>query len=80
MFLLNQEGNMLLPVECLVFEINKANPVEIIAYPVEAMCEGKSSGVIVGKYETEKRTKEVFTRFCSLIGEQSMKFLQMLEK
>lgn len=41
MLLLNQEGNKLLSVECLMFEINKQNSIEIIAYPVESMCEGK---------------------------------------
>lgn len=73
MIILNQEENMLLPTERLVFEINKANPVEIIAYPVEAMCEDEPSGIVIGKYETEERTKEVFIILSRLIEMKNRK-------
>lgn len=80
MFITNQEENMLLPAERLVFEINKANPVEIIAYPVEAMCEGEPSGIVIGKYETEERTKREFVNLSSAITMQSTRAYHMPEK
>lgn len=77
MIILNQEENMLLPVECLVLEINKANPVEIIAYPVETMCESEPSGVIIGKYGTEERTKREFMNLSSAITMESKRAYRM---
>lgn len=58
MFLINQDQTMLLPASHLIFEVKEKR---MIAYPPEAICEGKDhSYLIVGEYDTPEQAEMAF--------------------
>lgn len=57
-YIMNQEGNKIVPAECFVIEINSKN--EIIVYLTEEAVLEDPSYMVIGRYETKKRAEAVF--------------------
>lgn len=77
-YIINQEGNKILPAGHFVIEINPRDKKEIIVYPIEEAVLEDPGYMVIGRYKTKKKTATVFK--CLLDDLLKMNYYYMPDK